>query len=388
MKIFLIVACLKVTWKKKGSKIIQQPKFKRRNAKRRTTKLKSESFENLFKRSPNGGQIKRSNKKNKTFQKKSNSNPIPRKKGKKKLSIKITRKRERELSFQKRKTDSRIIIPGLTIINQFISRRKKKQKTKKYGIEPKNKSIQNDLNIDFNFEHLMPNNDKEVDKSELNEIPFAQALRIDKRTTFQVFISVLENKVGILNLFFYKKKYSHFSLDLSIYLLELLLDLAMNCVLYTDDVVSENYNNNGEISMFTSLSLSIISNIISSFVVFIISKLVIYVEVLEIILKNVKDQQLYFFNILWYMVSIKIRLGLYFFFEIALAAMITYYLFIFCSVYHQSQTNIAVNYIVGACISLATSVGLTIFITIFRNAGFKYRSINCFNISRYLYEHF
>ena len=267
----------------------------------------------------------------------------------------------------------------------YILRGQIKSKT---NIDAKEITLQTDLQIDFNFEHLIAKNDKDIERRELNEIPFRQAQRIDNRNTFQLFLSVLGNKIGLLHLFIYKKKYSNFSLDLSIYLLELLLDLTMNCVLYTDDVVSEKYNNNGEISMFTSLSLSIISNIISSIVVFIISKLVNYVEILEIILKNVRDKKYYFYNILRYMVYIKIRLGFYFFFEIVLTAMMTYYLFIFCSVYHHSQMNITINYIVGASISLATSVGLTIIITIFRNAGFKYRSIYFFNISRYLYTHF
>ena len=231
-------------------------------------------------------------------------------------------------------------------------------------------------------------NDKDIERRELNEIPFRQALRIDKRTVFQIFLSVIENKVGFLNLIFYKKKYSHFSLDLSIYLLELLLDLTMNCILYTDDVVSEKYNNNGEISMFTSFSLSIIANIISSIIVFFILKLVNYVEVLEIILKNVKNQKLYFYNIIRYISYIRLRLSFYFFFELVFSLLMTYYLFIFCSVYHNSQMNITINYITGACISLATSFGLTIFITLFRNMSFKYNSVYCFNISRYLYEHF
>ena len=266
-------------------------------------------------------------------------------------------------------------------------RNKLKKRTKK--IENANKETNiTELTIDFNFEHLIFMNDKDIERRELNEIPFRQALRIDKRTLFQIFLSVIENKIGFLNLIFYKKKYSHFSLDLSIYLLELLLDLTMNCILYTDDVVSEKYNNNGEISMFTSLSLSIISNIMSSIVVFFILKLVNYVEVLEIILKNVKNQKLYFYNIIRYINYIKLRLGFYFFFEMILSLLMTYYLFIFCNVYHNSQINITVNYFIGACVSLATSVGLTIFITLFRYMSFKYKSVYCFNISRYLYEHF
>jgi hypothetical protein len=290
------------------------------------------------------------------------------------MSVKITDKSESEskLNYKKPKIKSKTMF----------------HRGKKSNIYAKEISMETDLQIDFNFEHLIIKNDKDIERRELNEIPFKQALRIDNRSAFQVFLSVLGNKIGLLNLFIYKKKYSNFSLDLSIYLLELLLDLTMNCVLYTDDVVSEKYNNNGEISMFTSLSLSIISNIISSIVVFIISKLVNYVEILDIILKNVRDKKYYFLNILRYMAYIKIRLGFYFFLEIVLTAMMTYYLFIFCSVYHHSQMNITINYIVGASISLATSVGLTILITIFRIASFKCQSIYFFNISRYLYEHF
>ena len=295
-------------------------------------------------------------------------------------------KTERERSIIKSKTDSRYAMSRFLINDEIISKIQKK--TKEFDNHPKEAQLESDLQIDFNFEHLISMNDEKLDIRELNEIPFRQALRIDKRSTFKVFISVLENKIGFLNLYFYKKKYSQISLDLSIYLLELLLDLAMNCFLYTDDVVSEKYNNNGEISMITSLTLSIISNIISSIFVFIITKLVNYVEVLQIILKNSKEKKFYFINMKRYMFSTKLRLGFYFFFEIVLTLMMTYYFFIFCSVYHQCQINIAINYILGACISLATSIGLTIFITIFRYASFKYQSSYCFNISRYLYDHF
>ena len=371
------------------SNVFENQYFRRNFWKKTTQKPMGGSSDNLI----NNNNIKRLNikrsrvskKKSKTFQNKNkNKNPPIRKKQRKKSTnaIKITDKSSRKLEINEQKSK--------TIIHKVPKkiRFKHKKRTRKLIFQSNDTQYQTELNIDLNFDHLIAKNDKEIGRKELNEIPFKQALRLDNRTTFQIFISVLENKIGILNLFFYKKKYSHFSLDLSIYLFELLVDLTMNCFLYTDDVVSEKYNNNGEISMFTSFSLSIISNIISSLFVFFIAKLVNYVEILEIILKNVKSQRLYFYNIIRYLSYIKLRLGSYFFCELLLTLMMTYYLFIFCSVYHQSQMNITVNYIIGACISLATSVGITIFITIFRNISFKYRSVYFFNVSRYLYEHF
>ena len=370
-----------------ASNAFENQYFRRNLWKKTTQKPMGSSSDNLI----NKANIRRlsikrsrvSKKKSKTFQNK-NKNPPIRKKQRKKstIGIKITDKSSRKLEIYEQKSK--------TIMHKVPKkiRYKRKKRTRKLIFQSNDTQYQTELNIDFNFDHLIAKNDKEIGRKELNEIPFKQALRLDNRTTFQIFISVLENKIGILNLFFYKKKYSHFSLDLSIYLFELLVDLTMNCFLYTDDVVSEKYNNNGEISMFTSFSLSIISNIISSLFVFFIAKLVNYVEILEIILKNVKSQRLYFYNIIRYLSYIKLRLGSYFFCELLLTLIMTYYLFIFCSVYHQSQMNITVNYIIGACISLATSVGITIFITIFRNISFKYRSVYFFNVSRYLYEHF
>ena len=85
---------------------------------------------------------------------------------------------------------------------------------------------------------------------------------------------------------------------------------------------------------------------------------------------------------------VTLRLTLYFFFELFLSLLMTYYLFIFCSVFHQSQSSVMVNYIIGACISLATSVGIAIIISFTRYLSIKNRSKNLFNISRYLYDRF
>jgi hypothetical protein len=242
--------------------------------------------------------------------------------------------------------------------------------------------------MDFNYVHLLDIKDDEVGKNEINNVPYTQALRIDKRSIFQILIYVFINEIGFLNLFLYRNPYSHLSLTISIYLFELLLDLTMNCFLYTDDVVSEKYHNNCELSMITSLSLSFISNIISSIIVFIISKLTNYVEIIEAIIKNVKDKRKYIENVKRLFKYIKIRLGFFYFFQLGFTLVMTYYLFVFCTVYHQSQGSIMVNYIIGALTSLGISCGLTLIITLLRVFSIKYRKVHLYNISKYLYEHF
>ena len=222
----------------------------------------------------------------------------------------------------------------------------------------------------------------------MNDIPFRQALRIDKRSLFQIFISVITKEIELLNLYFYRNQYSHFSLTISIYLFESLFDLTMNFLLYSDDVVSEKYNNNGELSTITSLTLSIISNIVSSLIIFIISKLANYVEIIEAIIKNIQYEKIYLMNIQRLLLYIKVRIGIFFCFELILTLLMTYYLFIFCTVFHQSQGSILTNYFIGIGISLATSVGLSIIISLIRFLSIKFQSNKLFNISKYLYEHF
>ena len=70
------------------------------------------------------------------------------------------------------------------------------------------KKNESELTIDFSFEKLIINIDDKIGKNELNEISYTKALRIDNRSAFQIFVSVITKEIGILNLYFYKSEYS------------------------------------------------------------------------------------------------------------------------------------------------------------------------------------
>ena len=141
----------------------------------------------------------------------------------------------------------------------------------------KNRSI-----IDFyNFSDNV--NDDEVDKKDYNTIPYSQALRIDKRNYFDIFISFLANEIEIIKIFYYKEQYIHISMSLSLYIFESSLDFTLNCFLCNDDIVSQKYHNNGSIKIITSLALSLISNMISSTIVFFFIFLKKKIEIVSLI---------------------------------------------------------------------------------------------------------
>ena len=66
---------------------------------------------------------------------------------------------------------------------------------------------------------------------------------MDKRNCFQIFLAVLSNEIKIISIFYYRHPYEHLSIVLSQYIFELCLDFFLNSFLYTEDVISEKYNN-------------------------------------------------------------------------------------------------------------------------------------------------
>ena len=231
-------------------------------------------------------------------------------------------------------------------------------------------------------------NDDEIDIKDLNNIPYSQALRIENRTYFQMFLSVLLHEIQIIDIFYYRNPFTHLSIILSIYIFELCLDLTLNCLLYTDDVVSEKYNNNGSIKFFTTLSLSFMSNIFAGIIAYIVGQLAEYSEFLEIIIKDVVFKQNYFLNIVKFKKYLIIKLTFFYILQTVINFGMCYYLMIFCTIYHKTQGSIMINYIVGIAESMAISIGISIISSLLRYLSLKNRWESIYNTSKYMFQKF
>ena len=242
--------------------------------------------------------------------------------------------------------------------------------------------------IDNNYSHMILTYNDDVEQKQLNEIPYTQALRIDNRNILKMFGTILANKIEIINIFYYRDENVHLSLTLSIYLFSLLLDLTLNCFLYTEDVVSEKYHNNGELEFFTSLSLSFMSNIFSGIIVYVIAKLTQFSEFLELIKNEIFDKSHYLINIIRFKRITKLKMISFFVIQIAFIFLMLYYLTIFCIVYHKTQASILVNYLYGVLESLAITFGISIIIAVIRFLAIKKKWKSFYNASKYIYDKF
>ena len=239
-----------------------------------------------------------------------------------------------------------------------------------------------------NKNNLIIKNDKSIDKKALNNIPFTQALRIDKRSIFEIFLYTISYKIEFINIFYYKNEYIHLSMTISLYLFSFLLDITMNCLLYTDDAISEKYHNEGSLNMITSLSLSFASNIISSIFVYFLGKLVEYSDLFELIIKDITIKKYYYLNVIKFRKYLKLRLTIFYIIQFIMKILMTYYITIFCIIYNKSQVSIMINYIYGVIESLGITLLLSIIITIMRFLSLKNRWIQIYRTSQYLYNKF
>jgi len=228
--------------------------------------------------------------------------------------------------------------------------------------------------------------DEEVDKKEYNKIPYIQALRIDKRHFFETFISFLANEIDIIKIFYYRNPYSHISITLPLYTFELCLDLTFNCFLFNDDIVSQKYHNNGNIQFITSLIVSCMANIISSFISYIVGKLVDYEDIFENILKEILEKEKYYITFRKFKKFLAIKLTLYFILQTIANVFMLYYLVIFCTIYQKTQVNIIFNYFIGVCESIFLSLGIALLSALMRIYSLKYRWPYIYYISKHLFE--
>ena len=229
--------------------------------------------------------------------------------------------------------------------------------------------------------------DKLIDKKEINNVPYSQALRIDRRDYLQILISVLANEIQIISIFYNKNPYLHLSLSSSMYFFQLLLDLTLNCFLYTDEYISEKYKN-GELKLITSILLSTMSNIFTYFISYFICELLNFAELLEMIIQYVVKKNLYLINIIKFKKYMKLKLAVFYSLEFIYIICMCYYLTIFCIVYSETQLSFLTNYIIGVIDSLLLSIFFSFITSFLRYVSLKFKFKQLYNISKYLYEKF
>ena len=226
---------------------------------------------------------------------------------------------------------------------------------------------------------------KKDNSEDYNIMPYTQALRSDKRSIFQVFKSILINKLELVNLIINDNRIR--IICINEYILSLLFDFFFNALLYSDDVVSHKYHNNGRLDFVVSFSISIVSNIITSIVCHFFQ----YSNGIERRLdeiSEIKKEYKFLYALKKFFLFLKYRMVFFTIIEIIIVGVCFYYIVLFSIIYKKSQLSLFINYLYSLLEGLIKSLAFTFAIVITRQIGIYCSNSYLYNTSKYLNDKF
>ena len=264
-------------------------------------------------------------------------------------------------------------------------KRNKKKKKNKY-LEKKDINICNDNNVNTNLQKLNQEkkgdygsqydkcldgpyggkNQKDgvVDKNnldvlgilsiedfELNSLNYEEAFKLDNRTYFQYYFSLLKYNHPILFSFGTYNDYNSRIIKMFLFFFSLCLDLAVNALFFNDDTMHKIYEDKGNFNFLYQLPQIIYSLLISRLIDSIIRNLALSQEnILNLKQeKNSGDLNLKYKKLLR---RLKMKFILFFILDFIVLIFLSYYIACFCGIYVNTQIHL----IKDSLISLITSL--------------------------------
>ena len=237
----------------------------------------------------------------------------------------------------------------------------------------------------FKMNNINEENIININVKDYNKYPFTKALREDKRNIFQIFISFVFEKIDFLNIVYSSENFKE--IIIKEYLLSLLIDFLLNALLYSDEIVSHKYHNNGKLDFIVTLSISIVSNIITSIIIYFLECSDKFEKLLDDILLIRKENK-YLYAFKKFLKYIKLRMIIFIIIEIIIMFCSFYYITIFCIVYSKSQLSLLINYLTSLLEKVIKSIIVIIAIIVTRKIGISCKNMYFFNISKYIDEYF
>ena len=308
--------------------------------------------------------------------------------------LKINKNRAIKLNPSKRKTLSiKIKNKGILTINPI------KEKHKSFKIKQTN-TMHTQFNIYFSNTNQKLNRVKKKDSNKIkqennnddnqnnefyNELPFTRAILLDNRSIFQVFKSILFQKLELINLFTSKTDIK----DILIceYILSLLIGFFFNTFFYSDEVISNKYHNNGKLDFIVTLLIALASNIATSIICHFLNSSNWIENKLQNI-SEIRNEYKYLILINRFLKFLKLKFICFLISEIIILFISFYYIVIFCIVYSQTQISLLTNYIVSLIEEVIKSIIITILIVMTRRIGISFKNVYSYNVTKDIYSNF
>ena len=202
--------------------------------------------------------------------------------------------------------------------------------------------------------------------NELDSLSYLKALKHDKRTYIQYYLSLLKIKHPLLFSFNFKNKdYNSQIIKIFLFFFYFSLHMAINALFFTDSTMHKIYLDEGNFNFIYQISQIIYSSIISS-VLSLLTEYLALTEINILELKKEKKIEILNLNAIKTKNSIKYKLALFFILTFLLLILFLYYITCFCGVYINTQYHLIKDSIISFGLSLIYPFGLLFIPGIFR----------------------
>ena len=208
---------------------------------------------------------------------------------------------------------------------------------------------------------------------EINNLTYNKALKIDKRTYSQYYLSLLRRKQILLFTFYTSDDYNSKIIKLSLLLFNFSLSLVINALFFGDLAIHKIYIEEGAFKFLNQLPQILYSTVISTAINSLISFLSLSEKnILKIKDENKKKGQNKSKEIFLKVTKcLRIKFTFYFLLNFLLLVSFWYYLGCFCVVYKNTQLHLIKDTLISFLLSLIYPLGLNLLPGIIRIPSLK-----------------
>ena len=255
-----------------------------------------------------------------------------------------------------KKNDTKEVTTDLSSFTKKNNFNNKKNNFSKYNNEIKLDSNTSKKNI-LNKRNKRNSKKREGEKNnyyiekEINTFSYSKALKNDKRTYFQYYLSLIRTKHILLFTFYPNKDYNLYIIKICLFFFSIALYLVINALFFNDSMMHIIYENKGFYNFVNILPQIIYCIIICSIIFILIKQLSLSQKnILEI--KHEKNKFKLKGRVLIVIRCLIIKFICFFILSIIFLILFWFYLSCFCIVYKNSQIFLIKNFSICYIISL------------------------------------
>ena len=217
--------------------------------------------------------------------------------------------------------------------------------------------------------------------SELNTLSYENALKIDKRTYMQYYISLLKTKHLIIFTFFPMKDYNSMIIKICLFIFYMNMLFTVNALFFNDNTFIKINEDEGSFNIIYQLPQIIYSSLISNIIYYLIK----FLSLTERYIIQIKNGNYELSSKPKIIKNVNIRFFFFCLISFICLVLFVFYIGCFCSVYKNTQMQVIKDTLIGFVTSLLYTLGLNLLPGIFRIPALKSKNRECiFILSKFL----